>query len=56
MNVDKAYLEEPRKMRPKIITQAKLKYKAFKGTLSFEWTFEKKKDAGNPPSLLRLER
>lgn len=48
------YLVEPRKMRPKITTSAQFRYKAFSGTFSFLWTFEKKNDAGRPPSLHSL--
>ena len=48
------YLVEPRKMRPKMTTSAQFRYKAFRGTFSFLWTFEKKNEAGRPPSLLSL--
>ena len=49
---NETYLDDPRKMHPKIITRATVIYKAFKGTLSLGWTFEKKPEAGKPPSLL----
>lgn len=44
-------LDEPRKMQPKMMTRTTVKYSALRGTLSFEWTLEKKGDAGRPPSL-----
>lgn len=44
-------LDEPRKMHPKMITRMTVKYSALRGTLSLEWTLEKKGDAGRPPSL-----
>lgn len=45
------YLDDPRKIRPKIMTRITLMYKALRGTLSLGWTFEKKPEAGKPPSL-----
>jgi hypothetical protein len=45
-----SYLEDPRKIRPKIITRTVVRYKAFRGTSSFRWTLEKKGEAGRPPS------
>ena len=44
-------LSEPRKIKPKIITRARLRYSEFKGTFNLGWTFEKKGEAGKPPSL-----
>lgn len=44
------YLEDPRKIRPKIITRAVVKYNAFSGTFNLLSTRAKKRDAGNPPS------
>lgn len=47
-------LDEPRKMQPKMMTRMTVKYSAFRGTLSFGWTRQKKGDAGRPPSLFLL--
>ena len=44
-------LSEPRKIKPKIITRARLRYNEFRGTFNLGWTFEKKGEAGKPPSL-----
>ena len=45
------YLEEPRKMQPKMITKDIVRYRAFSGTLSFGCTWLKNGEAGRPPSL-----
>jgi hypothetical protein len=44
------YLEDPRKINPKIITRAVVKYSAFSGTFNLLCTRAKKRDAGKPPS------
>ena len=49
--IGKTNLEDPRKISPKTVIVAKVRYKAFSGTLSFGWTLEKKGEAGRPPSL-----
>jgi hypothetical protein len=45
-----SYLLEPRKMRPKTITRARLRMSEFKGTFNLGCTFEKKRENGRPPS------
>ena len=50
--IREAYLDDPRKIRPKMITRKSVMYKAFRGTFSLGWTLEKKPDTGRPPSLL----
>lgn len=48
--VDSSYLVDPRKIKPKMTTRAKLRYSEFKGTFSLGWTLEKKGEKGRPPS------
>lgn len=45
-----SYLVDPRKIKPKMTTRAKLRYSEFKGTFNFGWTLEKKGEKGRPPS------
>lgn len=49
-NVFGKYLVEPRKINPKIITRAVVKYSAFSGTFNLLCTRAKTREAGNPPS------
>ena len=45
------YLDEPRKMQPKMTTKAVVRMSALSGISCFECTFAKKRLAGSPPSL-----
>lgn len=45
------YLDEPRKMQPKMTTNAVVRISALRGISCFECTFAKKRLAGSPPSL-----
>ena len=46
-----SYLDEPRKMQPKMTTRTTVRMRALSGISCFEWTFAKKRLAGSPPSL-----
>jgi hypothetical protein len=46
---------EPRKIHPKMMTHAFVKYRAFSGKSSLGCTFAKNLEAGNPPSLRKLQ-
>lgn len=45
------YLDEPRKMQPKMTTKTVVSMSALRGISCLEWTFAKKRLAGSPPSL-----
>lgn len=49
------YLVEPRKIHPKMMTQAFVRYRAFNGKSSLGCTLAKNLEAGNPPSLGKLQ-
>lgn len=49
--VDGTYLEDPRKIRPNMITTNVVNASAFRGSPSLWWTWAKNRDAGRPPSL-----
>ena len=42
--------EEPRKMRPKMMTRIVVRMREFRGTPSVGMTREKKREKGRPPS------
>lgn len=47
----KIYLDEPKKMRPNMMTTTEVKMRAFRGRPSLGWTRAKNLEAGSPPSL-----
>ena len=46
-----SYLDEPRKIQPKMTTRTVVRMSALSGISCFEWTFAKRRLAGSPPSL-----
>lgn len=49
--IKEPYLDEPRKMQPKMTTKIVVRMSALSGISCFEWTFAKNRLAGSPPSL-----
>lgn len=45
------YLDEPRKMQPKMTTRTTVRMSALSGISCLEWTLAKNRLAGSPPSL-----
>lgn len=50
----KKYLVEAKKMKPNNITTTDVRINALSGNPSRVWTFAKTREAGKPPSLIRL--
>ena len=49
-NQTEIYLEEPKKIQPKMMTKIVVRYSAFRGSPSLLCTLAKNGDAGRPPS------
>ena len=47
------YLDEPRKMQPKMTTRTVVRMSAFRGMECWECTLAKMRLAGSPPSLAK---